>query len=190
MRSRRRFRVRVGDHETHAGKPTGDQAAQERRPARPILGRVDVQVQDLPGALGADCRCDNAGHVHDPSPLTDLLGERIEPEIRVGAPVKRPGAERLHRGVELLCHLRDPGLGQALDPERADQALDPSGGNAADVALGHHLDERSLGPPSGLEQPLGEVGPFAQLRDLQRDRARTCVPWPLPITVSPVHALG
>jgi hypothetical protein len=39
--------VRVGDHQGHAGEPGGDQAPQERRPARPVLGGDEVEAENL-----------------------------------------------------------------------------------------------------------------------------------------------
>jgi hypothetical protein len=38
----------VGGDQLHAGQAAGGQPAQERQPARAILGRGDVQAEDLP----------------------------------------------------------------------------------------------------------------------------------------------
>ena len=161
----------VGDHQAHAGETSDHETPQERGPAGSVLGRVHVKAQDLPGALRVHAGRDDHRHVHDPSALAHLLGERVQPHVGVRAGLERAGAEGLD-GSQLLCHLRDPGLGDPLDPELANQALDPAGGDAADVALGHDLDEGALGPTA--------------LRDLKRDRARPCVPRTLPVAVAPV----
>jgi len=111
------------------------------------------------------------GEVRDPARLAALQRERVHPHVRVGALVERPGAEGLHDLVERLRELGDLGLGDAGDPERLDQSVDPSGGHALHVALGHDLDERPLGSATRLEEPPWEVGAFAELGDGQLDRA-------------------
>jgi hypothetical protein len=180
--------VSIGDHQADPGKAAGDQAAQERGPARPILGGVQVKAQDLPGSGRVDPSRDHAGHVRDPPALAHLLGKGIEPHVGVGTTVQRTRPEGLDLMIELLGHRRDPRAGDPLDPQRSDQTLDPSGRHAAHVGLADHLDERALGPPAGLEQPVGEVAALTQLRDGQVDRAGPGVPGPHPVAVAAVRA--
>jgi hypothetical protein len=92
--------------------------------------------------------------------------------------------------IELLGHLRDAGLRDPLDPQLSHQALDAAGRDAAHVALRDHLDERPLGTPAWLQQPLREVGALAELGNGKRDRAGAGVPGSFPVAVSPVHPLG
>src|SRR6266511_1381090 len=53
--------VSIGDHQADPGKAAGDQAAQERGPARPILGGVQVKAQDLPGSGRVDLHTSEDG---------------------------------------------------------------------------------------------------------------------------------
>jgi hypothetical protein len=43
----------VGDDQLHPGQTAGDQPAQKRQPARAVLGRGDVQAEDLPVPEGS-----------------------------------------------------------------------------------------------------------------------------------------
>jgi hypothetical protein len=52
--------VGVGDHQPHARKAAGPQAAQEGRPERPVLGVTHRQAEHLAVAVGA-----HAGGDHD-----------------------------------------------------------------------------------------------------------------------------
>ncbi len=101
--------VGIGDHQAHAGKPSRDQAAKERCPASPVLGGVQVKAQDLPVAGGVHARGDHHRDVGDPAALADLLGERVEPDVRVGSSVERSGSEGLDHCVELLGPSARPG---------------------------------------------------------------------------------
>jgi len=58
--------------------------------------------------------------------------------------------------IELFGHLRDPALGDPLDPELTHQALDPARRDASYVGLADHLDERPLDAEARLEQPVGK----------------------------------
>jgi hypothetical protein len=46
--------VGVAGDQLDARQATSDQAAQEAGPARPVLGRADVEPEDLPMTLGVD----------------------------------------------------------------------------------------------------------------------------------------
>jgi hypothetical protein len=99
--------MRIGDHQPHPREPPCDQTANERGPAGPVLGGVQVKAQDLAVALPVHAGRDHAGDVADPAVLTDLLGERVEPDVGVGTAVKRPGAEGFDLVIEFLGHLLD-----------------------------------------------------------------------------------
>jgi hypothetical protein len=182
--------VGVGDHELHAGQATGHEATQEGRPARSVLAGHDVDAQDLPLAVGVHGRGDDGRHVDDPASFPAALRECVKPHVGVGPLVERPVAERLHLLVERRRQPRHLGLGDALDAERLDEVIHPAGGDAEQVALGDHGHQGTLGPATGLEQPVREVGAGPQLRDAQLDRAGPGVPVPLPVAVARVGALA
>jgi hypothetical protein len=182
--------VRVGHDETHTQEPSSNETPEEGRPSSAVLAGHEVQAQDLAEPRGVHASGDERGDRLDPTGLSDLLREGVDPHVRVGTAVEWTGPERLDGLIELLGHLRDPGLRDPLDPELTDQPFDTPGGHAADVALCDDLDEGSLGTPAGLEEPLGEVGAFTELRDGQRDRAGAGVPGPFPVAVPSVGPLG
>ena len=97
--------VCVGDDEGDAGEPSGHQAAQERRPPRPVFGRDEVETEDLSVPLGVDARGDDDGHVDDAAALAHLLEECIEPDVGVGTGVEGTVAKGRHRLVEGLGQL-------------------------------------------------------------------------------------
>ncbi|GAA5210772.1 hypothetical protein GCM10025774_29090 [Microbacterium kyungheense] len=73
--------------------------------------------------------------------------------------------------VEVRRHPRHLGLGQRMDPEGLDELVHAPGGDAGEVAVRDHSDQRGLGPFAALEQPFREVGPLAELRDRDIDGA-------------------
>ena len=93
-------------------------------------------------------------------------------------------AELLDVLVELGGHPRDLRLRQRVDAEGLDQLVHPPGGDAGEVAVRDHGDQRGLGPLAALEQPLGEVGALAQLRDRDVDRADPGVQVAVPVAVA------
>src|SRR6266542_4946772 len=110
---------------------------------------MQVKAQDLPVAGGVHAGGHHAGDGGDPAVLADLLGERIEPDVRVGSAVQRPAAEVLHRLIELLGHLRDARLGDPLDPEVTHQALDSPRRDAPDVGLAEDRKSTRLNSSHG-----------------------------------------
>ena len=73
------------------------------------LGGDDVEPDDLPATLHVHRRGDHRRHVDDPAALAHLLGQRVDPQVAVGASVQRSFAELGHLGVELAGqprHLR------------------------------------------------------------------------------------
>jgi hypothetical protein len=178
--------VGVGDDQLHAGKPTGHQIAQERRPPSPVLAGQHVDPEDLAVTFCAHTRRDDRGHIHDAAGLPAALGERVYPHIHIGSAIQRPGPKGGHLGVQALGELGDLGLAQALDPKGLDQALHASGGHPTHVALGHHRHQGTLGAPAGLQQPVREVAALPELGDRQLDRADPGVQPPLAVAVAPV----
>ena len=126
-RWRRRGPVGVGDDEGHPGQPPGHQAAQKRRPARPVLGGDEVETEDLSVAVGVHPGGHDDRHVHDPAALAHLLGEGVEPDVGVGTGVEGTVAEGGHLLVEGLGELGDLGLGDPVDAHGLARCRRPGG---------------------------------------------------------------
>ncbi len=176
----------VGDDEGDPGQPPGDEAAEERRPARSILGGDHVDAEDLAVAVGVHAGRDHRRDRDDPAALAHLVEERVEPEVGVGALIEGAVPELGHLLVEVLRELGDLGLAHPLDPHRAHEVVDAPGGHALDVGLADHRDERLLGAPAWFEEAR-QVGTFAQLRHLEADRAGPGVPAAHPVAVAAVQ---
>ncbi|MBB6547063.1 hypothetical protein HD593_001858 [Nonomuraea rubra] len=181
--------VRVGDDQLHPGQAAGDQAAQERQPTGAVLGRGDLQAEHLALAVGVDAGGHQRVHVDRAAALTHLLGQGVDPDEGVRAGVQGACAEGFDLLIQHLGHLRDLALGDVLDAELLDQLVHPPGGDAEQVAGGHHADQRLLGPPPSLQQPVRVVRARAQLRNRQLDRARPGVPLARPVAVTGVGPL-
>src|SRR5215218_6158481 len=117
-----------------------------------------------------------------PSRTFSTLASRKQ--IGVSA-LKRPGPERLHVLVERLADPADLALGYA-QPQALDELVDPPRRHPAHVRLLDHAEQRLLRAPARLQERR-EVGPAAQLGDLQLDRARPRLPLARPITVAMRH---
>ena len=176
----------VAGDQLDAVKATSDQATQEARPARAVLGRADVQPEDLPLPVGVT----RGGHQHrgraDAPALTHPHAEGVHPHQRVGTSVQRPVAPSSDQLVELLADPRDLRLGDALDAHRSGDLIDPPGGHALHIAGHDHAGQRPLGPPARL-QDRGEEAAGTQLGDLQLDRADPGVPVAGPVAVAVRH---
>jgi hypothetical protein len=179
----------VGDHQLHSGQAARDQVTQKRRPAGAVFAGEDVHAEDLPVAVSVAGGGDHAGDIHDPAGLPALDRQRVHPDIGIRAGVQRPGPERRHLGVQGLGQLGDLRLGQTLDAQRRHQPLDPAGRHPTHRALGDHRDQRPLGPPARLQQPVREVAAGPQLRDGQLQRPDSGVQPPLPVAVALVNPL-
>ena len=59
------------------GQAAGHHVAEERQPARTVLGGGDLHPEDLPVAFGVDPDSDQRAHAHDPAVLADLEHQRI-----------------------------------------------------------------------------------------------------------------
>jgi hypothetical protein len=119
--------VGIGDHELHPGQAAGDQPAQKRQPAGPVLGGGDVQAQDLPVPVSIDPGRDQGVHVHHTAVLADLHDQGVDPDERVGPLIERTLAERGDLGIEMGSHLADLRPRQRLDPELLGQPLHAAG---------------------------------------------------------------
>ena len=179
----------VGDDQGHPAEPSCHQAPQERRPPGAVLGGDHVDAQHLALAFRVDTGGAHHGHVLDPAVLAHPLDQGVHPHVGIGTGVEGPVAERLDHGVEGAGHLRDLGLRQPLDAQGPGHVLHPPGGDALQVALGHHRHQRPLGPTAGLEQPVGEVAARPQLRDVELDGAGPRVEGSGPVAVAAVGAL-
>jgi len=106
----------VGDDQLDPCQAPGDQATQERRPARAILRTADVQPDQLPVAVGVDRGRHQHRGVADPPSLTDLHAHRVDPHkrVRAGDPAAgcatrrpaRPGSAQLRETCEVeICSI-------------------------------------------------------------------------------------
>jgi hypothetical protein len=170
-------------------QPAGDQAPQERRPARSVLGGAHLQPQQLAVPIGVAGRGHQHRGVADSPALADLHRQRIDPHKRVRAGVQGPAPPGGHRVVELSTDPRDLRLGDPLQPHRTGHIVHPAGRHPLHVALGDHRGQRPLGPPARLQQRR-EVAPLPQLGDRQLNRAHTRVPLARPIPVAPGDPVG
>jgi hypothetical protein len=163
--------VGIGGDELYPVKPSGDQASEEGKPPRPVLGSGHLTPEDLPAPLGVHARGDEHVHPDDSPALADLHHQGICPHEAVGTLVQGPGAERLDEAVQLLGHLGDLGLGEPGDSQGLGQALQAPRGDPEQVARGHHRGEGGLSQLAALEQPVGEVAPRPELGDPKLDAA-------------------
>ena len=116
--------MRIGGHQLHPAQAPGRQRTQERQPERAVLARPHVDAEHLPLPFAIDPGGHRDAHVHDPSVLTHLLAQRVQPQVGIGPAVQRPAEERLDDAVELLADARDLALGDALAAEGLHEVLD------------------------------------------------------------------
>ena len=178
----------IGDDKGDSGETSSDEAPQERRPARTVLGADDVDTEDLPVAVCVHARGHDGRQADDASALAHLVEQGIQPHIGVGALVEGTVAELGDLDVEVLGELGDLRLGHPLDAHRAHEVVDAPGGDAFDVGLADDRDERLLGTPAWLEE-RGQVAATAQLWDVEADGAGAGVPATLSVSVAAVDAI-
>ena len=158
--------MRIGGHQFHPAQAPGRQRTQERQPERAVLARPHVDAQHLPLPFAIDPGGHRDAHVDDPPVLTDLLGQRIQPQVGIGPAVQGTAEEGVDHGVQLGADARDLALGDALAAKRLHEVLDAAGGDALHVGLLHDGEQGALAAPAGFEQG-GEVAALPHLRDLQ-----------------------
>jgi hypothetical protein len=151
--------------------PACGQVAEERQPAGAVLGRRDLQPEDLPVSLGIHPGREQRVHVDRAPALTHFQHQRVGREERIRAGIERAGAERLDLLVEVLGHHTDLRLGQPGDAQGLDQLLHPPRRHPEQIGRGHHRDQRGLGPRRRSSSTVREVAALPQLRDRQLDRA-------------------
>ena len=174
--------------EAHAAEAALDQAAQKRRPERPILRGADVDAEDLALALAGDADGDDRRLARHPAVDPHLVVRRIDPDVRVvGRERARP--ERLHQRIELAADARHLRLRDAVQAERLHQLVDLPRRDAMHVRFLHDREQRVLRPPARLQQ-RGKIRARPHLGDRQLDRAHPRVPRPHPVAVAVARPLG
>jgi hypothetical protein len=134
--------VRVADGQLNADQAPGDQRAQELRPERLGLRGADVQADDLaaPGLVHG-VRDNDGLALHAPA-VADLLDLGVDEQVRVAA-LQRALPERLDLLVQQPSDPADVRLADP-QPERLDELIDAARGDAADIGLLDHRDQRLL----------------------------------------------
>jgi hypothetical protein len=159
--------VGVGNDQLHSSQPPGLQRRQERRPERPILAVAHAEAKHLPPTITSHAR----GHHHG-------LGDHtaVDPGLAVGGVQKhvrehlagqRPIPKRANLGVQVGADAGDLAFADAaVGTKRPHQVVDLAGGDAMQVGLHHHREQRLIDPPAPLQQ-AGEERPGPQLGDPQ-----------------------
>ena len=149
-----------------AGQAAGDQVGEERIPRRGGLTGGDLDPEHLAVAIGVHPGGDQHHRVDHPVVVADLHRQRVRGHERERPRLgQRAGGQRGDLLVEVGGHPGDLRLRQRGDPQGLDQLVHAVGRDAEQVAGRHHRDQRSLRALAALEQPLGEVGPLAELGD-------------------------
>lgn len=133
---------------THGCADLGTRVSRLRRSAShpgAVLGRGDVDPQDLAVPAGVDTGGHQHVHVDDPAALTH----------RVRAALQRAVAERGDLGAQDLGHLADLTFGDALDAHLLDQLVPPPRADAQEIEGGDHADQGLLGPATSPSSHSG-----------------------------------
>jgi hypothetical protein len=173
--------VSVGNDQLHALEAAANQSAQELDPEGGGFRLAQTEPEDLAAAILVDAGGDYCRNRHDAAILADLDVGRIKPEVGPLA-VQRPLEERQHAGVDVLAQRRDLRLGDAGHAQRLDQFIDLARRHTLDPGFLDHRRQRLLGGLARFQKSR-KVGPLAQLRDLQVERAepgfQLTTRWPL-----------
>jgi hypothetical protein len=150
--------------------PPSPRAFSQRRNAvgeRAVLRIADGEPEHLPVPVGGHPGGDDHRLRDDPAG---------DPRLAVGGIQEEVGKRRLGQGavaeggdflVQVGADPRDLALGDAsVGTQRPHQVVDLPGGDAVQVGLHHHGEQRLVDPPAALQQ-RGEERPGAQLRDPQ-----------------------
>ncbi len=158
--------VSVTGDQPHPGQPACGQVGEELVPRRPCLAGGHAQPQDLAVPVAVDAHSDQRDGVDHPSTLTDLHRQRVRGHERERPNLsQRAVAEVLDDLVQVTRHPRHLGLRQRVDPQLTHEFVHAASGHASEVAVRDHRDQGGLGTLAAFKEPLGEVGPAAQLRD-------------------------
>ena len=176
----------VGGHQLHPGQASGDQPAEKAQPAGAVLGRGDIDTQDLPVAVVVDADRDEGVHVDHPPVFADFEHQGVGGDERVGTGVQGPVAEGLDLLVQLFRHDADLRFRQRRDPEGVDEFFHPSGRDAEQVAGGHHRGQGSFGAFAPLQQPIREVRAGPQLGNGHVEGADAGIEVAVPVAVANV----
>jgi site-specific DNA recombinase len=179
--------VRVRDHQLHALQPAADQPLQERRPEGFRLRRPEPEADDLASAIAVDRHSDDRRDRDDPATFANLQVGGIQPKIGPFA-LQRPLQEGVDALVDVLAQLGDRALGDARQPHRLNQLVDPPGRDAADPSLLDDGDQRLLAHLPRLEERR-EVGTLPELGDTKLERAQAGIERAVAIPVAPVQPL-
>jgi hypothetical protein len=159
--------VRVGDHQLRAGQPPGLQRAQERRPERAVLRIADGEAEHLPVPVGGYPGGDDHRLGDHPPVDSGLAVGGVEEDVGKGMLGQAAVAEGGHFLIQVGADPGDLGLGDAgVGAQRAHQVVDLARGDAVQIGLHHHGEQRLVDPPAALQQ-RGEERLGAQLRDPQ-----------------------
>jgi hypothetical protein len=180
----------VAGDQLDPGEAAGGQVPEEGQPAGAVLGGGDLQAQDLPVPVGVHAGRDQGVHVDDSAALADLEDQGVGGDERVGPGVQGAVPEGRDLLVKVAGHLADLRLAQPGDAQGLDEPLHPPGGDAQQVAGGDHGGQRPLRAAAALEQPVGEVGPRAQLGNRDVEGAGAGVELPGPVAIAGVDPLG
>src|SRR6202008_401820 len=141
----------VADHELHTAQAATVQASEELGPERLGFTGSDLQPQDLPLAFGVHPHSHYHRDAHDAPGLARLHIGRVDPQVR---PVAFDLAveERAHAFVEFAAQAADLALGPPAHPERLDEIVHRTRGNAVHVGLLDHGGKRLLGGTTWLQE--------------------------------------
>ena len=99
--------VRVGGDQPDPGQAAGGQVAEERQPARAVLGRGDLQPEDFPVPTSVDPSRHQRMHVDHSATLANLKHERVGGYEGVRPLVQRAAPEVRDCRVEFARHHAD-----------------------------------------------------------------------------------
>ena len=138
--------MRVAGDEADAGEAAGDEVGEELVPGRGGLAGRDWHAQNLAAPVRIHPGGDQHDGVDDASAFTDLHGEGVGGGERERPRVPERAVAEL---VVVLVEVRGPAgdlrLGQRVDAEGLDEFVHATGGDAGEVAVGDHGDQRRFG---------------------------------------------
>jgi hypothetical protein len=182
--------VGIGDDQLHPSQPAGPQAAEKLGPERAVLAVADGEAEDLTAAVPAH----PGGHDHG-------LGDdaAVDPGLAVGRINEHIGERLAGQGAvperrDLLVQVgTDPGdlaLGDAaVSTQRPHQIVDLASGDAVQIRLHDHREQRLIDPAAPLQQ-RGKERPGPQLGNAQLQIPGRCRQHPGPVAVALGQPIG